>query len=145
MEHKQLSDWERFARIVREEDAASHLLGIHNGSRFYDHGGKLCGTSAPRIKFLREIFERDWSEDHRELEMIWDATSGGVPERYYLQYFGFMQPQLRDIALPDRDFTIDVIDTWNMAIERLPSTSRGVTRVPLGGRQYMATRAVAVG
>jgi hypothetical protein len=56
-----------------------------------------------------------------------------------------MQPQLRDIALPDRDFTIDVIDTWNMTIERLPGTWRGVTRIPLGGRQYMAIRAVAAG
>jgi len=230
MKAKHLTDWERYARIVGEEDAFAHPLGIHNGSTFYDHtrswithasvqridlykccehvgawirewgkpvivdeagyegdipygwgnitgpelvrrfweayvrggyashgetylhaedklwwakGGELRGTSGPRIRFLREIFERDWSSDYRELDLAWDATSGGVPERYYLQYFGFMQPQYREIALPDADYTIDVIDTWNMTIERLPGFRRGVTRVPMGGRQYMALRAVA--
>lgn len=54
-----------------------------------------------------------------------------------------MQPQSRDLALPDADFTIDVIDTWNMTVERLPGTHRGLTRIPLGARQYMAVRAIA--
>jgi hypothetical protein len=106
-------------------------------------GGKLSGTSPARLAFLREIFEAAWAADYRELDMSWDATSGGVPGRYYLQYFGFMRPEYRDIALPDADFTIDVIDTWNMTIERLAGVQRGLTRVPLGGRQYMAIRARA--
>ncbi|BCW36172.1 hypothetical protein StoSoilA2_22280 [Arthrobacter sp. StoSoilA2] len=29
-------DWERFAKIVTEEDHANHLLSIHNGTRVYD-------------------------------------------------------------------------------------------------------------
>jgi hypothetical protein len=29
-------DWERFAKIVGEEDHANHLLSIHNGTRIYD-------------------------------------------------------------------------------------------------------------
>lgn len=29
-------DWERFAKIVTEEDTANHLLSIHNGTRIYD-------------------------------------------------------------------------------------------------------------
>ena len=108
-------------------------------------GGKLRGTSPPRIKFLREVFEKDWSSDYRELPMIWDGASGGVPGLYYLQYFGFMRPQLRELALPsDRDFAVYVIDTWNMTIERLAGNRRGISKVPLGGRQYMAIRAVAV-
>jgi hypothetical protein len=109
-------------------------------------GGELRGTSPPRIRFLREIFEQDWSSDYRELPMIWDGASGGVPGRYYLQYFGFMRPQFRELSLPvDRDFTVDVIDTWNMTIERVLDSHRGKVEVPLGGRQYMAIRAVAAG
>jgi hypothetical protein len=54
-----------------------------------------------------------------------------------------MRPQFREIVLPDaRDFSIDVIDTWNMTIERV-GRGRGTIKVPLGGRQYMAIRAVA--
>jgi hypothetical protein len=37
MKAKRLADWERYARIVGEEDASSHPLSIHNGSTFYDH------------------------------------------------------------------------------------------------------------
>lgn len=29
-------DWERYAKIVTEEDHANHLLSIHNGTRIYD-------------------------------------------------------------------------------------------------------------
>lgn len=34
---KRPEDWERFARIVVEEDHAAHLLSIHNGTRIYDY------------------------------------------------------------------------------------------------------------
>jgi hypothetical protein len=34
---KRREDWERFARIVVEEDHAGHLLSIHNGTRMYDY------------------------------------------------------------------------------------------------------------
>lgn len=34
---KRREDWERFARIVREEDHAGHLLSVHNGTRLYDY------------------------------------------------------------------------------------------------------------
>lgn len=33
---KMPQDWERFAKIVGEEDHANHLLSIHNGTRIYD-------------------------------------------------------------------------------------------------------------
>jgi hypothetical protein len=228
---KKAADWERYARIIGEEDPFSRPCSIHNGSVLYDHsrpwvthasiqrvdlykccelvgewtraykkpvivdeagyegdiphgwgnitgeelvrrfweayvrggyathgetylhpedrlwwakGGAPRGTSPQRIRFLREIFEAAWSSDYAELPMNWDAVSGGVTGRYYLQYFGFMRPQSREIALPDdRDFALDVIDTWNMTIERV-AVGRGTVEVPLGGRQYMAIRAVAV-
>jgi hypothetical protein len=107
-------------------------------------GGELRGASQPRIAFLRKLFEGDDLRDYRELPLVWDGASGGVPGHYYLQYFGFMRPTYRDLTLPDdRDFEIDVIDTWNMTLERLPGRHRGAVRVPLGARQYMAIRAVA--
>lgn len=37
MEHKTLKDWERYARIICEEDPYSHLRSIHNCHGFYDY------------------------------------------------------------------------------------------------------------
>lgn len=34
---KDTADWERFARIVQENDPVGHLLSIHNCRDFYDH------------------------------------------------------------------------------------------------------------
>jgi hypothetical protein len=134
--------WEAYVRGGYASHGETYL---HSEDEiWWAKGGRLRGTSQPRIQFLREIFEADWSEDYRELDMAWDATSGGVPGRYYLQYFGFMRPQFRDIALPEGDFTIDVIDTWNMTVEPLGTVRGGISRVPLGGRQYMAIRAISL-
>ncbi len=38
MGEKEDGDWDRYFRIVREEDPYQHLRGIHNGRRWYDHG-----------------------------------------------------------------------------------------------------------
>lgn len=37
---KRREDWDRFGRIVVEEDHAGHLLSIHNGTRFYDYSAE---------------------------------------------------------------------------------------------------------
>jgi hypothetical protein len=37
MPDKQEADWDRFFRIIQENDPYQHLRGIHNGSRWYDH------------------------------------------------------------------------------------------------------------
>jgi hypothetical protein len=47
---------------------------------------------------------------------------------------------------PDRrsrtSFAIDVIDTWNMTVERVAERVAGKVRVELPGRQYMAIRVI---
>ena len=37
MRHLNTSDWEGFAKVIKETDYADHLLGIHNCSGFYNH------------------------------------------------------------------------------------------------------------
>jgi len=48
-------------------------------------------------------------------------------------------------VLPDGDFDVDVIDTWNMTIERMPGVHAGSVRVELPARQFMAVRLRKVG
>ena len=44
------------------------------------------------------------------------------------------------LVLPeDRDFEVEIIDTWNMTIASA-GIHRGVTRIDLPGNQYMAIR-----
>jgi len=234
MTAKTTADWERFAKIIQENDPWGHLRSIHNCIPFYDHtkswvthvslqrvdvyktseataewrerwqkpvvidecayegdinwgwgnitgeemtrrfwegavrggyvghgetylnnreelwwskGGQLVGSSPERIAFLRRVLE-DGPEGGLDPILMgrgyWDLPVGGVAGEYYLFYFGWFQPRFREIDLPsDREFRVDVIDTWNMTVTPLPGTVSGRVRVELPARQYMAIRAVA--
>lgn len=49
------------------------------------------------------------------------------------------------MRLPEgRRYTVDVLDTWGMTIERLPETVEGSATIPLPARQFMALRFIAV-
>ena len=113
------------------------------GILWWSKGGKLDGTSPARIAFLRSILE----DAPRELEPIqidWDVPSAGVENRYYLFYFGFNQPRFRRFLWdPATSYAVDVIDTWNMTIQRLPGTFRGRFTIELPGRPYLALRFTA--
>ena len=87
---------------------------------WWSKGGELVGDRAERIGFLRR--------DHRGrpggvLEPLpgdWDVRWGGA-EEYRIAYFGFNRPRYRDIIdAAGRRWLVDVIDTWNMTIDRLP-------------------------
>ena len=65
----------------------------------------------------------------------------GRNDDFRIGYFGFGRPRYRDVAMPAATrWTVDVIDTWAMTVERLPGTFEGSFRVPLPGREYMALR-----
>ena len=53
---------------------------------------------------------------------------------------GFGRPSFRDFRKdPEHEYHVEVIDTWNMTIVSA-GIHRGVTRVDLPGKQYMAIR-----
>jgi hypothetical protein len=112
---------------------------------WWSKGGELIGTSPARIAFLRRILEEGPAGGIDPIAMgpgYWDLPCGGVPNEYYLFYFGFNQPRFRTIDLPaDSRFRVDVIDTWAMEIRALEGARSGRTRVDLPGRQFMAIRA----
>ena len=60
---------------------------------------------------------------------------------YFLYYFGFFKPAFRTYELPDNcTYAIELIDTWNMTIEKLPGTYSGSIRIDMPEKQYMAIR-----
>ncbi len=85
-------------------------------------GGKLTGTSTPRLAFLREILEASPAEGIDPIDKWQDPDTGGVPGLYYLTYFGHDAPtewtfKLYKNGVTDgQRYTVEVIDTWAMTI-----------------------------
>lgn len=108
---------------------------------WWSKGGELVGSSPARLKFLDHIIGEAPGGVLEPLPGDFDAPWGGVAGDYLLGYYGFSQPSFRHVVLPDGDFELDIIDTWNMTVERVAGVHRGAVRVELPARQYMAVRA----
>jgi hypothetical protein len=229
---KETDDWERFAKIIKENDPYAHLISIHNCLQFYDYnrpwithcsvqridvyktaestdewrkqwnkpividecayegdidqgwgnitgeemtrrfwegalrggyvghgetylrsdevlwwskGGKLHGSSPERIRFLRNIMEEGPKDGLNTMNLSWDAPAAGIPDEYYLFYYGFYQPRFREYRMkPGVKYKVEVIDTWNMTISELNGTFEERFRIKLPGQQYMAVRMTRV-
>ncbi len=116
---------------------------------WWSKGGSLHGKSPQRIAFLRTIIDEAplnlAPNDHL---FGWESGAIGVLEtaaRFYLVYFGPFQPARKDLSLPSNSqFTIEIIDTWNMVITKVPGTFSGKFRIELPGKPYLALRIKAV-
>ena len=120
---------------------------------WWSHGGRLKGESASRLKLLHEILCETPGIGLAPYEKKeWDESCA-VPEEegkravysYYLCYYGFMRPSFRVFHYDDvTEFSVRVIDTWNMTIEE-KGVHRGNFRIDLPGREYMAVQLRRVG
>jgi hypothetical protein len=110
---------------------------------WWSKGGKLTGKSPARIAFARAIIEESPGRKLDPLPSDWDLPCAGVQDEYMLFYFGFHRPSFREFRMkPGITYRVEVIDTWNMTIERLPGLYEGTFRVNLPRRQYMAVRMI---
>lgn len=133
--------WEAFLRGGHAGHGETYLS--EDDILWWSHGGILKGESAPRLAFLRKIMEETPGRGIRKTDGIFDEVVGcavDAPEDYQIHYLGICQPRYRMLVLPeDRDYEVEIIDTWNMTIASA-GIHRGVTRVDLPGKQYMAIR-----
>ncbi|UUZ94736.1 DUF4038 domain-containing protein [Paenibacillus sp. P25] len=94
-------------------------------------GGTLTGESPERIAFLRRLMEESPPD-------LWNADNA---RRCFWLYFGLSRPAYWELQLPaDGQYHVDLIDTWEMTVRRLPESYHGTGRVPLSGKSYMALR-----
>ncbi|GHF05328.1 DUF5605 domain-containing protein [Pseudolysinimonas yzui] len=107
---------------------------------FWSKGGTLRGSSPPRIAFLRSIIAASPTGAIDPLPGEWDAPWGGVAGEYAIVYYGFNRPSFRTLVLPEGEFEVDVIDTWNMTVTPVPGRHRGRVLLELPGREFMAAR-----
>lgn len=120
-------------------------LGLDDEVLWWSKGAVLHGTSPDRIRFLEALLAEAPEGVWDPLPGDWDVPWGGVAGAVKIGYFGFNRPRFRNLMLDEGEWTIDVIDTWNMTVERMPGThSAGSARVELPGRQFMAVRLTRV-
>ena len=107
---------------------------------WWSKGGELAGDAPARIGFLLEITDAAPGGVLEPLPSDWDVPWGGT-EDYRIAYFGFERPRYREISMPPGTrWHVDVIDTWNMTVDRRPGTFEGCFRVGLPAREFMAIR-----
>jgi hypothetical protein len=85
-------------------------------------GGKLTGTSTPRLAFLRKILEESPAQGIDPVDKWQDAQTAGVHGLYYLTYLGRETPAewtfklYKNGVVDGQRYQVDVIDTWAMTI-----------------------------
>jgi hypothetical protein len=116
---------------------------------WWSKGGQLHGESVPRIAFLRKILESTPApgifplseEDARRIapDGGWNQGSAGHNGTdCYLFYFATHQPRFRNYNLAEGTYRIDIIDTWNMTMDRVADRASGQVRVELPREKYLA-------
>ena len=100
-------------------------------------GGRLYGQSPARIAFLREILESGPGPGLEPLSPLVARAGAG----YYLVYLGVHQPARWFLDLPEEgEYVVEVIDTWEMTIQRQEGTFRQGACLALPGKPYLALR-----
>lgn len=125
-------------------------------------GGKLVGTSAPRLAFLRKIMEEGPVPGVEPIQAWWNYHLGGKQNAYYLRYFGAETPGEWPVVLPGKgpeslqSYRLDILDTWNMTVTPVDGVFRMAKKddynvqdparpsVKLPGKPWIALRLVKV-
>ncbi|MFT3997039.1 MAG: DUF5605 domain-containing protein [Asticcacaulis sp.] len=85
-------------------------------------GGRLLGTSTPRLAFLKKVMEDGPSPGIDPIDKWWERHMAGREGVYYLRYFGKDAPTQWTVDLPKNGlkggerFRIELLDTWNMTV-----------------------------
>jgi hypothetical protein len=85
-------------------------------------GGRILGTSVPRLAFLRKILEAGPAEGLDPIDKWTDPNTVGQAGEYYLTYFGRSAPtswtfqRFKRSVTDGLRFKVDVIDIWEMKI-----------------------------
>ena len=147
--------WSRPVRLFYKEGGCENPVETDNqwqpifvndrDELWWSKGGELIGATPERIGFLARIVAEAPNGVLDPCPSDWDLPWGGVEGEYLVGYFGFCAPRYRTVRLPEGEFRVDVIDTWNMTVEPLAGTYREQVEVPMPARPWMAIRLVRLG
>ncbi|MDQ8737968.1 DUF5605 domain-containing protein [Paenibacillus sp. LHD-38] len=124
--------------------AHGETLRRADGTSWSVHGGELLGESGARIAFLRGLLE-DAPSCLTYSRFSHDASTLVQKGEYYLQYYGPHRFTSRAFAMQEGEFAVDLIDTWNMTVERLDQTYQQRFQIKLPGELHGALRVRKIG
>ncbi len=101
---------------------------------WWSHGGVLHGESHKRLGFLHRIMQ-----ECGNLHSTGYMTASNEDKSINLQYFGEHRPSYKVFNFGEVEYEIEIIDTWNMEIDRKGVFS-GTFKLELPGREYCAVR-----
>jgi hypothetical protein len=118
-------------------------------------GGELIGESPARIAFLRQIIEAlpqpglfPFASPEEQRRLIPEGAYKGMAagrngNDCFFIYLARHNPRFRRFNLPEGGtYQIDLIDTWNMTIERCMDAASGQVEIELPRKKYLAVRVV---
>jgi hypothetical protein len=109
-----------------------------DGSPVWSDAGELRGTSAARIRFLRELLEKAGTAGLMAAENPYYLNAGNAGE-LILYYFDYHCVGEYEFPLPENvKFKAMEIDPWAMTANELPGTFSGKSKITLTGKPYMA-------
>lgn len=109
-----------------------------DGSPVWSDAGKLHGTSARRIAFLRKLLERTGTTGLIAAENPYYLNAGD-PGKCILYYFDFHCVGEYEFPLPEKvKFKATMIDPWAMTETPLAGAFSGKSKITLSGKPYMA-------
>ncbi len=109
-----------------------------DGNPVWSDAGKLHGSSAPRITFLRKLLESTGTPGLIAAEEPYYPNAGN-PGECILYYFDYHCVGEYEFPLPEQvRFKATVIDPWAMTKEPMAGTFSGKSKITLSGKPYMA-------
>jgi len=108
-------------------------------------GGKLYGKSPERIAFLHQIMKEAPAQGLTPLHTEWNKeTYLFKGDEYFLHYYGNSQQASAILKLSeDKNYSVEIIDAWEMTLEKLEKQYSGTTEIDLPQKPYMAIRVIA--
>ncbi|MCC6455801.1 MAG: DUF5060 domain-containing protein [Caldilineaceae bacterium] len=79
MKNKEMSDWDRFFRVVQESDPYQHLRSIHNCRPFYDHNKPWVTHASVQHSDLERV--REWRTTYQKPVVVDECCYEGNVER----------------------------------------------------------------
>lgn len=109
-----------------------------DGASMWSDGGKLRGTSAARITFLRKLLESTKTTGLMAPETQYYLNAGN-PGELYLWFFDYHCVAEYTFPLPEKGtFRMSMVDPWAMTVTPVAGTFTGKSKVALSGKPYMA-------
>jgi hypothetical protein len=130
----------RFWRAIINGTYATHgeTYMVTDGNPVWSDAGKLHGSSAPRITFLRKLLESTGTPGLIAADAPYYPNAGN-PGELILYYFDFHCVGEYEFPLPEKvTFKATMIDPWEMTKTPMPGTFTGKSKITLSGKPYMA-------